>query len=289
MKSTLLKALLISTLLTLLTGCTSSSDETETPKEDETTATIEEKLPQSGEIPIEYPVVSTTAEAGEYVLAPTIEPIDKAFKKGLHRGIFVFYKSKMIEPGEAESLVEDFLGGQNYIPNSLIIPLETGLEVTKGDIVLTWWQNGDLSAIKGIVLNANGTNTPTIQYLADFDEDKDKIEESSFTILTNKLTPGITIFLETETGYDNAMVINVSGNKVLALKDQLLIVEDAANVTVVPPTINTYVGDTITTSFLTNYTDVTVTEVDDKTGQVWGEYEWAGETRSDIFYFGEIK
>lgn len=288
MKSTLLKTLLISTLLILLAGCTSSNDVPEN-SETETTATIEEETLEPGTIPIEYPIVSTAAEVGEYVLAPTIDPIEKAFKKGLHRGIFTFYKNKMIEPGEAESLIEDFLGDQNYIPNSLIIPLESELEVQKGDIVLTWWQKGDLSMIKGIVLNANGTKTPTIQYLADYDEDKDKIEENSFKVLTNELAPGITIFIDTEEGYEDATIINVSDDKVLALKDQLLIVEDISNVTVVPPKINVSIGDTLTTSFLSNYTDITVIEVDDKTGQIWGEYEWAGETRSDIFYFGEIK
>lgn len=265
----------------------SISNNVETPTEKKNTE-IEQR--PSGEIPIDYPIITNTnATAGQYILAPAIEDIEKAYKRGLYKISFDFFKGKMIEPGENESLIEDFLGDENYIPNSLIIPIEPNGSIKEGDIVMTWWEDGSKVMIKGIITDASNPETPSIKYLADFNDEEIQLEENTFQKLTNKLTPGITIVKETEEGHEFGIVVHIAEDKALILSNQTLIVENIDEIEVVPQKSNIKVGDSVIVPFISNQKDVKVIEVDTERGKITIEYEWAGEILSDTFYFGEIK
>jgi hypothetical protein len=66
--------------------------------------------PKPGEIPVPYPVVATTAQAGDYVLAPSRQFLDGAFAKGMDKQTFIFYAAQIVAPGPAESQVKSLAG-----------------------------------------------------------------------------------------------------------------------------------------------------------------------------------
>lgn len=284
MKSKILITALISAIIFPLTGCIFES-EPPPPEEPKTPKVIEEETREPGIIHLDYPITTTTAEAGNYVLVPLIETIELAYHKGEHRAIFTFYKGKMVEPGEKESLIEDYFGDEISIPNCLIIPIKPNQSASAGDIMLTWWQSGNLSMMKGIVTEQSSS----VRYLVDFLTEEEQLGNNSFNKLTGELEPGITVAKETLSGYEQLTVINIADDKVLTLADKgILKVENKSDLIIIPPSIEVEVGDVIKTPFISNYEEVTVLEVYPEIGQIIGGFQWADTKSSDTFFFGEI-
>ena len=95
---------------------------------------------EPGKIHVDYPVVETDAAAGQFVLAPSRDALDRAAAEG--SGTFIYYGGEMLEPGDAESKVKSLAGSEFMIPNSLIIPIDKGYAASVGDVLLGHWESG---------------------------------------------------------------------------------------------------------------------------------------------------
>lgn len=292
MKKTLLALLLAVVVSTSLVGCgatTPATDEAKTPADTATTTTeAPTKTADNGYIPVDYPLVKTTAVAGDYVLAPSRATVDEAFTKGLDQTTMTFYAAKMVTPGEAASVLEDLTGTKGTIPNSLIIPLTKGGTVEKGDSLLTWWQSGS-GLMKAYVVE--GGATPKVQYLDDFVTDQATLLADSFVKLTGELEPGVSVAVKDAQygSFDHAVVANVSGDKVIVIGFASSVeVVDKANLTVLPLNPEVAVGDTVMAPIISSYDPVVVKEVKADIGQIIGEYKWVDEVKNEPFMFGEI-
>ncbi|MFA7686139.1 MAG: hypothetical protein WCX95_05080 [Candidatus Gracilibacteria bacterium] len=289
MKKTLLALLLAVVVSTSLVGCGTAKPEGDNTAADngKTTEAVA-KTADNGYLPVDYPVVKTTAVAGDYVLAPSRTSVDEAFTKGLDQTTMTFYAAKMVTPGEAASVLEDLTGTKGTIPNSLIIPLKKGETADKGDTLLTWWQSGS-GLMKAYVVEAGAT--PKIQYLDDFVTDQETLLADSFIKLTGELEPGVSVAAkDVEYGsFDHAVVANVAGDKVVIIgfADSVEVV-DKANLTVLPLNPEVKVGDTVMAPIISSYDPVVVKEVKADIGQIIGEYTWVDEVKNEPFMFGEI-
>jgi predicted small lipoprotein YifL len=289
MKKTLLALLLMVAVSTSLVGCgTAKPTEGDKPAETEKTETAPAKTADNGYLPVDYPVVKTTAVTGDYVLAPSRTSVDEAFTKGLDQTTMTFYAAKMVTPGEAASAVEDLTSAKFTVPNSVIVPMTKGATAEKGDTLLTWWQSGS-GLMKAYVVE--GGATPKVQYLDDFVTDQETLLADSFSKVTGDLAPGVSVAVkDADYGtYDNAVVINVSGDKVLVLgfADSLEMV-DKANLTVIPLDPGVAVGDTVLAPIISSYDPVVVKEVKADIGQIVGEYTWVDEVKNETFVYGEL-
>lgn len=292
MKKTFLALLLTGIIIFSLTGCILKGEEKVATEEKTTTettatetATEEVVTPTPGEIPFDYPTVPTTAKKDEYVLVPSADTLAAAVKDGGENSSFIFYSATMVEPGEVESVVKDFMG-EYTMPNSLIVPVPSGESVETGDVVLTWWQSGS-GLIKGIV--EQGGTAPTVRYLDTFLTESEVLTTDSFHKLSETLEPGISVAVNEGGEYSHAVVINVAGDKVLVMGwAGMMEVVKKSDVKIIPPTIEVAVGDVIMAPVIGTYQEVTVTAVDAGIGQVTASYEWAGEQSEDIFVMNEI-
>jgi hypothetical protein len=287
MKKKLLILLAAGMLTISLTACMGEETATDSENTEGTTETeTEETAREAGEIPFDYPVVATTSVAGEYVLAPTATKLEESFKEDGENSSFIFYSAKMIEPGEAESIIEDFMGEQYPMPNSLIVPIKKDQTAKVGDVVLTWWQSGS-GLIKAIV-TAEG-KSPKARYLDVYMEEEETLKADSFQVLTGALEPGASVAVNGEWGYEHAVAINISGDKVLVMGFAgIMEVVDKDDVVVIPTSIDVAVGDTIMAPVIATYEEVVVTAVDEAIGQITAEYEWAGEMTEEVFVMGEV-
>jgi len=174
-----------------------------------------------GKIPIEYPVVTTSARPGMWLLAPPRLWVDNAFKDGITKQTMIFYAASMVTPGPGESKVKDLMGKEAVMPNSLIVPIRKGEKVKPGDIVLTWWQSGS-GMQKAYVVKGGTPAEPKVMYM-DMDYDNpsgcgkkvDTLKPDTFHLLKAPLEPGVSVAVKNGSSYNPGVVINISGDTVL--------------------------------------------------------------------------
>lgn len=249
--------------------------------------------PLPGETPFDFAIVGTDAKAGEYVLAPSYAFIEQAWEDVANETTttFIFYASTLVEAGDKESKVKE-ISDEVMIPNSLIIPLPAGQEAHVGDILLTWWQSGS-GMERAIVVDDANPKQPTVVYLdASYDEngeDQEQLKENSFTLLTKEWEPGTSIAVKGDYYMEHWQVIRVEGNQVLAKGwAGKMAVLDKANCTAIPVSMDVKVGDVIQIPYIGSYQEGTVTKVDNKTGRIWVDTEFAGEITQEVVTQGDI-
>lgn len=129
--------------------------------------------------------IEIEAEPGQWVLSCyTFYP--KALKndKKVEDANLIFYSTKMTEVGETKSKVNIDV----EMPNALIIPLDKDAKAKKGDIVLTWWQNGS-GLQRAIITDASNPSEPKADFLdLNYENFATKfadtpLEPGSFTVL----------------------------------------------------------------------------------------------------------
>jgi len=292
----------IAALALLLSAC-SSTDVEETMEVLEET---EESISHApGEIPLDFAPMATTAQTGEYVLAPSSYFIESMFEDYENYASLstVIYSQQMVTPGEFESEVESPF--ESYTaPNSLIIPLAKGATAEPGDMVLTWWQTG--SGMQRAYVVEGGTPTePKVLYL-DLDYDNpstdefgtpisqlvDQLEADSFVNLTDapEFAPGKTVAINEGSEYGHYIVVASSGEQLLlngfAGSYSVANIADAIELPLLP---SVTVGDTVYYSeFGAMNPGGVVTKVDTEIGRVFVEYEFAGSMEETAFAFGDI-
>ncbi len=242
------------------------------------------EVPAPDKVPFDYPSVKTDAKKGDTILAPSFTMIASSIKDPSYIS-YIFYNATVVEIGDTATKVKELLD-ETTIPNSLIIPIKAGQSAKKGDIVLTWWQSG--SGMQRAYVSEGGT-TPTVTYLDGDDLATEKLKADSFTVLSADWQVGTTIACKGSGGYNNLILLNVSGDKVLTSGwGGTIKVLTKSDCTPVPLKNTLKAGDTIYAAPIGSFQKATVVSVDDTKGRVKANYEFAGSTEEGNFPFGQI-
>jgi hypothetical protein len=250
---------------------------------------------EPGAIPFDFPRVQTVAtKEGDFVLNPSRQFIDNAFEKGADRQSFIFYSSKMVQPGEYESKVR--APGQDVvIPNALIIPIRSGETAQPGDIVLTWWQSGS-GMQRAVVVEGGTPEAPAVRYL-DIDLDNpsgagervDTIKANSFHKLTGEWQSGTALACKTDAGLKHGLLITATDDKVLVLGFAgRMKVQPRASCMPLPIVPQVKVGQQVWVENMGGFREATVTKIDAAIGRVFSEYDFVGEKRQIASPFGDV-
>lgn len=277
--------LILSIIVLTACGQVKQEPESETPK---TETEIEKPITlEPGKIPLEYPIVKTTAQPGDYVLAASKSALDEAVKNKDDSPILAFHPAKVLVAGEAESALEDLAGKKFAMANSLIIPIKKADPVKKGDVVLTWLQSSSGLIERALVLE-EGEN-PKVRYLDEMYDYEENLLTNSFHKLTGELEPGIGVATKDGGRYYEGTVINIAGDKALISEFAgALRVVDTATLKLLPLKFDFKVGDTVMAPVIGAFQKVLVKEIQKEIGQIMGEYEFAGSKSVEPFVLGKI-
>lgn len=239
---------------------------------------------------LEFPTTSTTAKAGEYVLAPNVET-DK-----ITPNTNIMYSTwEMVAPGEKESTIKNSVT-ERTVPNALIIPIPAEQSVKVGDVVLTWWQSG-AGMQRAIVVDAENPKEPVVRYLdiaydnpvpnkagVPIGQMDEQLQPNSFVKLTEAFASGTVVGVKDESRnrYNHHRVINVIGDKViLAGFLGRLSIRDKSECLPVPIIPEVKAGDEVYVNAVSSFIKATVKEVDKKIGRVFTE-------EGDAVAFGDL-
>ncbi len=225
-----------------------------------------------GKIPgLEFPVLKTTAAAGDFVLAPSRDFFDKAATDGIENATFIFYGATMVEPGEGESKVKSLAGTEFTIPNSLIVHIDPKQTAEVGDIVLGHWESG--SGLQRAIVVAGGTpEEPKVKYL-DLDpegigKDPDMWKADRFVVVEPGRV-GVTVGCKKDSSVEHGILVSLTPKKVLVLgfagRMSAHPVEECQPV---DPTVKFAVGDKVQAPFVSSFGAGEVTKVDAANGRV---------------------
>ena len=115
-------------------------------------------------IPFEFPEMSTSAQKGDYVLAPPRAWLDAGLERGASKQTYIYYGGWMQRPGPTASEIETLAKHASVIPNALIIAIPSGQRVIPGEQVLTSWASGT-GMQRAIVVEGGSETSPTVRYL----------------------------------------------------------------------------------------------------------------------------
>jgi hypothetical protein len=254
-----------------------------------------ERVVKPGELPFEYPVVTTTAKPGGYVLAPSRSWIDEAIARGADKQTFIYYGAWMREPGPVESKIETLTRQKSAIPNALIIPIRAGETGKAGDVVLTTWASGS-GMQRAIVVEGGAPDAPNVRYLdMDFDspsgwgKKEDTLKANTFHKLTKPGEVGTTVacldgarhsrWVVTHATADTMLVIGFAG-RMKAVKKA-----DCKPLPIVPKLAP---GDAAMISLVGAFTEGKVTKVDTKIGRAWVKYEFGSQEKEEAVGFTNV-
>ena len=283
------KYLLLATLL--FTACQTA------PVVEDQKKFIDETL--TGEIPFDYEIVETTAENGDYILAPSAFTFRQLFVSDPTTTKIIFHPAKMSKKAEGISEVEYLNGQKTQIANSLIIPLKTDKDtkLQTGDIILTWWQDENGSMTKAIIANAEET---TAYYLSEaFGDEEKPLIPSSFSMLNEEIiSPGRTIAIDRgNNSYQKGQIIHhdEENEKILAYTaDEFLkvLTMEEFKLLELKPEIKTEQEDDepqkIFAPVAGIYQEVEVVEFNQTTGLITCKYTWANQETIENFSITEI-
>ena len=218
------------------------------------------------------------SEFGEFVLSPSKANFDSLQKKGFSsENIFVYYPRKYIKKNDNYFILEEFYDTIK-IPNSLVIPLPDSQKVSKGDIVLTWWQKGT-GMQRALVLNDKPTCTPTVYYLDNqyyfyySNNDPlfwvDTLEANTFLKVEDKVMSGRSFSVKGEYITSFYTIINFFGPKILGLSwagDLKIINSNLCKL--VPMNTKFVIGDSVFVPYFGTYVCGTVKKTFTDIGQI---------------------
>lgn len=234
--------------------------------------------------PLEFPVMSTTAKPGEYVLAANQDAANITSDQTV-----IFYTYEMITPGEVESKIKDPFK-ERTVPNSLIIPLPAGQTIDVGDVVLTWWQSGS-GMKRAYVVDAKNPKEPVAKYIdiaydnpatnkdgTPIGQMNEQLKPNSFVKLTKDFAPGTAIAIKDEecNRYTHYQVINVVGDKIIAIGFAgRMAILDKAKCLPAPIIPKVKAGEKVYAKSMSSFSEVIVKKVDKEMGRVFTEKDEA--------------
>lgn len=249
------------------------------------------KQREPGAIPFEFPLVNTTAQANEYVLAPMLQWIEDGFTKGKDQMVLIFHSRKMVAPGKVESKLKA-IGKEVMMPNAMIIPVPTGEKVFKGEVVLTWEQNRGSSMRTAIVTDASNPASPKIQYLdTPYSPNTPDVQAkpNTYVALREPWQPGTYVAVKEDFVHNYAQIIRVSGNKVLTIgftgKVKVYAKENCIPVPLKP---QLKPGDKVYAVKISAFIEGVVKKVMPEIGRVWVETDFLGKPEVITVGYGKI-
>ncbi|MHA1381262.1 MAG: hypothetical protein ACTSRG_23085 [Candidatus Helarchaeota archaeon] len=249
---------------------------------------------KKGEIPFDYPIVSTTAKKGDYVIASSRKWIDDAFEKGGENVTFIYYGAWMVDPGQEESKIKTLPGSEVIIPNSMMIPIRSGETAKIGDILLTTWQSG--SGMERVIVVSGGTDLePKVLYL-DMDYDNpagiaqkvDTLQPNTFhKLYGNKLEVGGVVAVKTSGNeYLRVIATNIAEDKVLTIGFAgKMAVYNKKDCYILPIKPEIKKGDKVYIPFVGKFQEAIVDKVDPKIGRVFTTNSWG---KKAAIAFGDV-
>lgn len=238
----------------------------------------------------------TAAKAGDFVLCPPREWIDKAMESGKPENqTFIFYGAHMVEPGPALSKVTSQTGKEMEIPNYMIIPIRKGESAKPGDILLTQWQSG--SGMQRAMVVEGGTPTsPKVRYL-DMDIDNpsgsgkrvDTCKPDTFHKLEKAWEPGTSVAAKSGMWSKRWKIVYIKGDRVLGVgfagKMKVLSRKDCTPVPVRP---DVKPNTAVWVPYIGSYKEGKVKKVDAAIGRVMTEIEFAGKKKEIAAPFVDV-
>ncbi|MBR6284511.1 MAG: hypothetical protein IKR25_09495 [Muribaculaceae bacterium] len=233
--------------------------------------------------------VPLEASPGQWALSCyTFYPSAVKEGKDLTESTLIFYSGKLGEVGESVTPVNG-----TEMPNALIIPLDPNARAKKGDIVLTWWQEGS-GLQRAIVTDASNPAEPKVDYL-DMNYGDEKNPGFAQREADQQLKPGSFIVLRDGEWAPGAQVAARDGGEWLATTlvcehdGKLLVlgwsdhlkVYDKKDCRLVPFNEKLKKGDKVMATFVDGYrSGYTVKKVDAKIGRVWVERDGSTDVKS---------
>lgn len=222
---------------------------------------------------------------GQLVLAPyTYYKVAIDDKEDLTRKGLIFYNTNLKKAGAQKSVVnfkEDY-----ELPNSLIIGIPEGATAKKGDILLTWWQQGS-GLRRAIVRDDSNPAEPLVDYLdsrmeidpnspTNFAEKyaNSPLKPNSFIVLHDgQWEPGVQVACKNSRGeWDAAKLIKATDDKVLVLgfSDRVAVYPKSDCKLIPMNSEGLKPGDKVRGLFVATYNEeYTVDKVDTERGRVW--------------------
>lgn len=296
-----IKFLFAAFVLAMFISCGGGTNTNEKETEEKTTEENELVLEEDGKVnPFkDFPAVSIKSNSGDYILTPSLVWQQDATTDGPESQSFIFYSANMVEPGAEYSTVDFLFDKGIEIPNYMIIPIKSGQTAKVGDIVLTWWQSGS-GMQRAIVTDATDPSSPSVNYI-DIDWDNpatnaydigigqmtEQIEANTFHVLKNTWEPGTTIAVKDGVDYKHAIVISISGSKVLAmLWSGSMKIFDKSDCIAVAIKPNVKVGDEVQAPWVGTFVNTKVVKIDQKNGRVWCEDPYSDDPM--VIPFGDV-
>lgn len=274
------------TLLSIL-ACGGSDTKTEKPA----TETPPAETPpaaatvEAGKIStLDYPAVATTAVAGQFVLTPSREFLDKANTDGADKATFIYYGANMVTPGPVESTVKSLAGTEFSIPNSLIVAIPAGYQAKVGDVVLTQWESG--SGLERAIVTGGTPTAPVVRYL-DMDWDNPSgIGQKDDTLKPDHFTPvvrgavGSTVACKKDGSFAHGVLVGLEGGKALHLGFAgRLTAYNTSDCVALDPKPTVAAGAAVQIPYIGSYTPGTVSKVDATNGRVWTKITFGGQAK----------
>ncbi|MBK8812898.1 MAG: hypothetical protein IPN69_19510 [Acidobacteria bacterium] len=246
----------------------------------------------------DFPMVETTAKAGEYVLVPSWNWLKEAAEKGVESTSFIWYVQKMAAPEKEFSDVQ-FMSERRRVPNAYIVAIPPGQKAKKGDVLLTWWQTGSGMG-RAYVVDDKNPISPIVRYL-DIDYDNPAKSRDNVTTIgkmDEKIVPdsffkikewdaGTTVAIQDGANLNKGVVIRVAGDKVLVLESVgKMKMYPKASCKPVPVVPSVKDGDRVKAPKFNTFRDATVVKVDSGIGRVFVKFD--GDDKETAIPFGDI-
>ncbi len=249
-----------------------------------------------GKIPFDYPALDyLEGEVSDFVLAPPLLWIEEGFSKGGDKQSFIYYGGYLKEISTYSSKVENLTKKESVIPNSMIIPIKKGCKATVGSIILTHWESGS-GMQRAIVIEGGTEEEPIVRYLdldyenpAGVGKKNDKSKKNRFHLLEKEYQIGTSIAEKDGMIYKHWQILNIVDDKILALgfANKIKVIDKSKTVPI-PIKYVPSVGDSVFVVVMTSFKKGVVTEIDERIGRVFVEYDFGNKKEIKAFPFGKI-
>ncbi len=223
---------------------------------------------------LDFPVVRTTAAAGDFVLAPSRDFFDRAVTDGFDKATFIYYGATMVEPGAAESKLKSLAGTEFTVPNSLIIAVPPDQEAKAGELLLGHWEGG--SGLQRAIVDGGTATAPVVRNLdltldnpAGVGEKDDAWKEDRFRVLEPGQV-GVSVACKSGEKLEHGVLVALTPKKLLSLGfGGRLSAWTVDQCMPLAPTGTYAKGDLVQVPFVGTFTEGEVTKVDAKIGRVF--------------------
>ncbi|MFT5683279.1 MAG: hypothetical protein ACI8RZ_004210 [Myxococcota bacterium] len=275
-------------------ACSGNSEEdgptNEPPPPPSTEEPVGEAAPtlEPGEVPYDFPRMSSQGRDGQFALVPSREFLDRAIADD-GQGTFIYYGATITTAGSPESTIKSLAGTTFAMPNAMIIPISSGQKAKKGDILLGHWESG--SGLQRAIMVGGTSTEPVVRYLdMDYDnpsgwgQKEDTWQADRFSVLSEPWQVGTTAACGESNDRKHGILTAVSGGRLLVSGFAGSISAYSRDECVaLSPKPTVAAGDTVWVPVVGSYTEGQVSRVDAEIGRVFVTYDWGGQQKEGAF------